>query len=418
MAARDMQNGNPIARIADGISLRQLRLFEAIGEFNSVRRASEECSLSQPAVTQSLSKLEQQIDAILVDRTASGSFLNERGAILHERTVRFFQQLGEALVDCGVCHDGDGAKLVLNRLTRAQIRSLVAMMEHGGTGPAAASLGITVASLQRAMRDLEANLSMPLLYRTAMGALVNPKGLEMGRRFKIALQEIEFGIEEMAELAGQSQREMAIGALPFGGSVLLGGVCDEFTRANPHAKLQISSDGAHDMLEKLRAGEVDFVVGLLPDEADRTLSFESLARTPYTVAARRDHPLAIRGKARREELLRHDWIVGTSGSSRRHFFDRLFDEGEVPSSQITSCSPAIIRQLLSQSDRLTLMTTYELQQEPTLRPISFDRILEAPSIGIITRRNWQPTRLHGAFIELLRRFTSKPETVNGLRLAS
>lgn len=398
-----------------GISLRQLRLFEAIGQFNSVRRASEECSLSQPAVTQSLSKLEQQIGVVLVDRTASGSFLNENGAILHSRTMRFFQQAADAVVASGASPTPEDAMLVLNRLTRAQIRSIIAMTDHGAAEDAANALGITTASLKRAARDLEANLRIALFYRTAMGTLVNPKGVELGRRFKIALQEIELGLEEMAENAGQSQRAMAIGALPFGGSVLLGGVCDAFTRAHPHALLQISSDGASHMLEKLSAAEVDFVVGLLPDETHDELAFESLARTPYTVVAGQGHPLANARSARREDLLRYDWIVGARGSSRRHFFDRLFDGGAQPPSQITTSSPAIIRQLLDHSDRLTLMTSYELHQEPTLRPVPFDHDLEAPSIGIITRRNWQPTRLHATFIAMLRRFVDEPGTVKCLR---
>ncbi len=73
-----MSKQDSAARAA-AISFRQLRLFAAIGDLKSVRRASEECSLSQPAVTQALAKLEEQIGSVLVDRRASGSYLNELG---------------------------------------------------------------------------------------------------------------------------------------------------------------------------------------------------------------------------------------------------------------------------------------------------------------------------------------------------
>ena len=55
-----------------GISLRQLRLFEAIGQFNSVRRASEECSLSQPAVSNALNRFREALGDPLFVRTRNG----------------------------------------------------------------------------------------------------------------------------------------------------------------------------------------------------------------------------------------------------------------------------------------------------------------------------------------------------------
>jgi LysR family transcriptional regulator of gallate degradation len=39
-------------------SIRHLRLFESVAQLHGVRRASEECHLSQPAVTQAIAKLE------------------------------------------------------------------------------------------------------------------------------------------------------------------------------------------------------------------------------------------------------------------------------------------------------------------------------------------------------------------------
>jgi LysR family transcriptional regulator of gallate degradation len=87
---------------AASLSFRQLKLFESVGRLNSVRRASEECNLSQPAVTQALAKLEQQVGAVLLERRASGSYLNELGEIFHRRATRLFEQFEEALIALGV----------------------------------------------------------------------------------------------------------------------------------------------------------------------------------------------------------------------------------------------------------------------------------------------------------------------------
>ena len=89
-------------REAISVSLRHLKLFESVARLSSVRRASEECHLSQPAVTQAIAKLEEQIGTSLLERGASGSYLNPLGTIFHRRTERLFAQIEEALVELGV----------------------------------------------------------------------------------------------------------------------------------------------------------------------------------------------------------------------------------------------------------------------------------------------------------------------------
>src|SRR5579864_3777892 len=105
------------------VSLRHLKLFESVARLSSVRRASEECHLSQPAVTQAIAKLEEQIGISLLERGASGSYLNELGVIFQRRTERLFSQIERALQELGVpaCH----APTMASRITRSQIRSLV-----------------------------------------------------------------------------------------------------------------------------------------------------------------------------------------------------------------------------------------------------------------------------------------------------
>src|SRR5579859_3872124 len=111
--------GSASERGAVAISLRHLRMFESVARLSSVRRASEECHLSQPAVTQALAKLEEQIGTSLLERGASGSYLNELGAIFQRRTERLFTQIERALLELGVpaCH----APTMASRITRSQI---------------------------------------------------------------------------------------------------------------------------------------------------------------------------------------------------------------------------------------------------------------------------------------------------------
>ncbi|MGR4866570.1 LysR family transcriptional regulator [Caulobacter sp. LARHSG274] len=407
---------DPEARAAS-LSFRQLKLFESVGRLNSVRRASEECNLSQPAVTQALAKLELQIGAVLLERRASGSYLNELGEIFHRRATRLFEQFEQALITLGVPGAPEAAPLIAKRISRSQARSLIAIVESGSFAEAAQALALSQASLQRAARDLEGNLKKSIYYRTAAGVVVTPAGVEFGRRIKLATQEIEWGIHEIEAAQGSAASQIAIGAMPFGGSVLLASVLDEFVRANPKVDVKIVNESASEMLKRLRDGEVDFVIGLVQETKGEDLTNEALARTPYMVVARRGHPLARKGGVDVEDLLRYDWVVGTPGASRRACFERLFQGRDAPKTSIATSALPIVRHLLSRSDRLALMTTYELMHESELVSLPFGPIEPAPAIGVTMRSDWLPTKLHQSFIDLLRRHTADATTPTMLRRA-
>jgi DNA-binding transcriptional LysR family regulator len=402
---------------AESLSFQQLKLFESVGRLSSVRQASEECNLSQPAVTQSLAKLEQLTGVVLLDRRASGSYLNALGEILYRRTTRLFEQLEDALITLGVPGAPGAAGAIARRITRSQARSLIAIVESRSFARAAETLGVAQASLQRAARDLESNLKRPLYYRTAAGVMVTSAGVEFGRRIKLATQEIEWAMQEIETAQGGLVRQIAIGAMPFGGSVLLAKVLDEFVHANPKVDVKILNENAWEILKRLRDGEVDFVIGLVQETTGDDLVNEALAHTPYAVVARRGHRLAKQRSVSVQDLLNYEWVVGTAGASRRACFERLFQGGPTPQMSIATSALPVIRHLLVGSDRLTLMTSYELMHENELTPLAFGPIEPIPAMGVTMRSGWLPTKLHHDFIELLRRHTSDATTPAVLRKA-
>jgi DNA-binding transcriptional LysR family regulator len=158
------------------------------------------------------------------------------------------------------------------------------------------------------------------------------------------------------------------------------------------------------MLRHLRSGDVDLVVGLLRDRKADDLVYEALAETPYVVVARHGHPLAQKNDVTLDDLARHDWIIGTPGAARRIRFDKLFAGRRRPLARIETCSLPTIRLLLAQSDRLTILTSYELMyEEDALTALPFGPIEPVPSIGLTMRENWLPTQLQADFIDLMQR---------------
>ncbi|RVU05851.1 LysR family transcriptional regulator [Novosphingobium umbonatum] len=403
----------------DAISFRQLKLFESIGRLQSVRRASEDCNLSQPAVTQSLSKLEELVGARLVERRASGSYLNHDGEVFYRRVSRFLAQFEEALVAFGVEGGEGGARAVAGRLLRSQVRALIAIVEAGNIAPAAQVLGLSPATLQRAARDLESNMRKSLFYRTAAGTVPTVDAMELGRRFKLSLQEIEWGIRELGAEHGSEVTPITVGAMPLGGNVLLASVLEDYLLREPRAQVLVRNESAAEMLKRLRAGDVDFVVGLVPLEAADDLDCAALTRTPYSVVARKGHPLLRQDKVSAEDLVDCEWLVGAPGSSRRACFEQLFPGHEEIRKPVATTALPIIKQLLLASDRLTLMTSYELQHEGEgMAALPFGPISPVPSIGITTRAGWLPTRAHAEFIQIIHEKMAASRTTRSVELVA
>ncbi|HUO22339.1 MAG TPA: LysR family transcriptional regulator [Caulobacteraceae bacterium] len=397
-----MTDLSPHAR-AVSLSLRHLKLFESVARLSSVRRASEECHLSQPAVTQAIAKLEEQIGLTLLERRASGSYLNDCGKIFQRRIQRLFAQIEEALEELGAPIGPTPIPIIASRITRSQIRSLIAIVENGSFGQAARALQVSQASLHRAARDLEQNLRKTLYHRTAFGIMATPPAAEFARKLKLAAREIESGIEELEAATGNFGSQMVIGAMPLAGSVMLASVLNEFITSSPSANVRIASSNADEILRNLRAGDVDFVIGLVGDPPAPDLVSEAVVETPYVVVARQGHPLLQKSAATLEDLAAYDWVIGTPGSNRRQRFDKLFADRARPMARVETSSMATIRLLLSNSDRLTLLTSYELKYAADmLKPVPFGALHPAPSVGLIMRENWLPTPLQAKFLELFR----------------
>jgi LysR family transcriptional regulator of gallate degradation len=383
-------------------SIRHLKVFDSVGQLHGVRRASDECHLSQPAVTQAIAKLEEQMGVTLLERRASGSYLNEFGIIFHRRTQRLFAQFEQALLELGVPSRPIPVPRIAGRISKAQIRSLISIVENGSFAQAARALGVSQTSLQRAARDLERNLRTPLYAQTASGIVATPAAAEFARKVKLALREIQWGIDEVEAARGNIGGEIVIGAMLLAGSVMLASAISEFVSAYPNANVRILNGNADDMLRYLRTGDVDVVIGLLRDPVPDGFVQQALAETPYAVVARHGHPLNQKTQITLDDLADYEWIIGTPGATRRMRFDKLFDGRRRPQARIATCSLPTVRLLLTQSDRLTLLTTYELMyEEDALTAVPFGPIEPVPCIGLTTRENWLPTQLQTNFINLI-----------------
>jgi DNA-binding transcriptional LysR family regulator len=398
----------------DVLSLRQLRAFESAARLESVSAAAREVNLSQPGLTQSLHALEARLAVRLFDRRRSGCYVTSLGAVLLPRVRRFFDHVGAALSDPVVgspFFGRDDAAAAVNRITGAQMRGLIAIADSPSIDAAARRLAMAQPSLQRTARDLERALKRSLYRRTARGVTANAQGAELARRFGVALQEIKYGVEELHAAQGSVVSRIAIGNIPHSGERILSAAASALLEAYPTAQVQVV-DGHYDaLLADLRAGRLDLLFGVLRRSAWAVdVTEERLFDNPYVVVAGARHPLRRARRIALRDLAGYDWIMPGPGAPRRQAFARMFaDSSAQPRVAIETTSLAIYRSVLASSDRLALMSRLAAQSTDggALVVLPFRSPHLARQDGVASRTDWQPTRVHLRFIELLRAEASR-----------
>src|SRR6185437_12259179 len=82
-------------------NLRRLVMFDAVMRGGSTGAAARLLGLSQPAVSDALSKLETETGTRLLERGAVGSIGTEAGKLLHRRVARMLRQIEQAMARIG-----------------------------------------------------------------------------------------------------------------------------------------------------------------------------------------------------------------------------------------------------------------------------------------------------------------------------
>jgi DNA-binding transcriptional LysR family regulator len=101
-----MATDNLIQRLPRHLKMSELRVFVAVLEHRSFRKAAAVLRLSQPAVTKAIASLEQTLGLKLFDRVADGVVPTVHGSSFAPRAVAVFDELRRAAQDLTLVSSG------------------------------------------------------------------------------------------------------------------------------------------------------------------------------------------------------------------------------------------------------------------------------------------------------------------------
>ena len=248
--------------------------------------------------------------------------------------------------------------MVIGRIKLRHLRAVFEIARRRSLSRAADALALTQPAVTKTLAELEAALGARLVERGRGGARLTPAGNAFLPRAIACLAELDAAVRSVDQAEAQRAWTAHVGALPTVAARLMPGAVHRFRAAAPEAVVQLSTGGTAALLDRLRAGGLDLVVGrLAAPERMADLAFVHLYSEPVRLVVRTGHPLA-------DKPLDPSWlgafpvILPDAEAVIRAAVERLLMAlgASLPPDRIESVSPSFGRAFVQESDAVWIIS--------------------------------------------------------------
>lgn len=182
------------------------------------------------------------------------------------------------------------------------LRYFIAVAEEGSLTVAAEKrLHTAQPSLSRQMRDLELELGVKLMERSARGIELTPSGRVFLDHARVALLQVEAAGEAARRAAQPAKTSFALGFLTGYEMEWLPAVMGLLRDELPNTEIVVHSQSSPELAANLVRGKID--VGLLrPEKNAPGLNFELLRKEPLIAVMPADHPFAVQDSIHPQDI--------------------------------------------------------------------------------------------------------------------
>ncbi|MFZ6756121.1 LysR substrate-binding domain-containing protein [Undibacterium sp. Ji50W] len=295
--------------------------------------------------------------------------------------------------------------------THLKTRHLVLLVElgrHGSIFHAAEAAHLTQPAASKLLTELEYALGVQLFERLPRGIAPTWYGEIMIRRAGAALAEMDAAHQEVMELLSGLSGCVSIGAVMTPSTNLIPQAVTLLKSRHARLHVAIQVDTSKILIQRLRAGELDMVIGrILDTESAAELNFEPLTDEPHSLIARSKHPLAQRQQLTLEDLAHEAWILPPGGSILRDRLTALFlSHGlDQPTETVETLSLPVITSLLLASDMIVALPEDLIKNyldSNLLTVLPYDLGLRMDAYGIVTRKQHRLSPGAQAMLDTLR----------------
>lgn len=388
----------------DWPNIRHLRLLEIAEREGSLTRAAQAVNITQPAASQAIAKLARIFEAPLLERVGNAAVATEEGRIVSQRARRALMHLRDSTLLTRERARQMNDDLLERYASVTQLRVMALYALTGSFDATAQSMGQTEASVRRASKEVERIIGQPVLEGGQRNRVLSAAGTIVARRASLALREIDLAHSELRERRGVFDTRLVIGALPLARTQIVPRAAVQLLQKYPSARLEILDGSYEFLLQRLRLGACDMIIGALRDDAsDQDLQETRLFTDSLRVVTRAGHPLAGRSIVD-GELGKFPWILPRRDAPARRVFEALAQVQGIDLAKlghVETGSLVVLRGMILASDSLTLISpnqiSYEID-EGLMVPLKVPLLGAEREIGVTELQNTMPGRLHSDFL--------------------
>lgn len=240
-----------------------------------------------------------------------------------------------------------------------QVALLLAIGRHGTLRAAAVELGMTQPAATKMLQELEQALGQPLFDRVGRGLQFSPAGRAALASFTGLQGHFAALTRELGELAAGGAGRLRVGSIMAASPAVLSEALIQLKALYPRLTLDITVDTSDRLIEGLRGGGLDLVIGRVPPEAPPGLTFVPLAEEALSLVVSPSHPLAKQVRVAWRDLMRFPWILQPAGSPMRDLLDQEFrsENSRPPTGLVETSSILTTTNLLTHSEMIAVIPT-------------------------------------------------------------
>jgi DNA-binding transcriptional LysR family regulator len=293
-----------------------------------------------------------------------------------------------------------------NRLRIKHLLLLSVLGEVGNIRRAAIRLHMTQPGASKLLKEAEEAFGCQLFDRSRRGITPNEAGLVAIRRATLLLQALDGAREEIASVADDPIGKVFVGAYPVAVSLFLPMTIVRLRASHPRILVTVEEGTNSVLLPALQRGEVDCVVGRLPEQLPLNLAVRHLYDEPVVVVCGRHHRLVGASSPDLSDLAAEDWILPPLDHPFRMRLEALFSmTGLPPPRVIMESASSLMNAATLQSTKAVAMMPVgtarflETWQAISILPVSLGAA--HPPVVVMQRKGAAPSSALRKFLEAM-----------------
>src|SRR5690606_35733892 len=269
------------------------------------------------------------------------------------------------------------------------LKAFLLAVETGSFTHAADQLGVTQPSFTALIQDLEKILDLKLFERTTRSISLTAAGQDLHDRVARPIADLEEAYRSMSDLAEVRRGGVVVGALPSTSLTLVPPALGRLSERHPSLQIRIVEAHNDELIFMLRTNQVELALAtLLADAPD--LAFIPLVEDAFYAVYPQGSEIDALADLSWQDLVPHDLILLSQGSSARMQFDRSVKQDESAQGlryDVTHMTTAVL--LVRQGLGVAILPRLALPSLP-LEGLAYRSLSDATAqrtIGIIYRRD-------------------------------